>query len=198
MCAPIILFVYNRPWHTQQTVEALQNCELAAASDLYIFADGPKANATEEKRNKISEVRKYIHTIDGFHSVTIKESETNKGLANSIISGVTKVIERYDKVIVIEDDIVAHPFLLRFMNEALDFYHDDKKIYSIGGFNYDFPFSPQYTKDIYIVHRAESWGWGTWADRWKNVDWDINDAQSFFNSKREQKRDDPGTHKSFP
>jgi hypothetical protein len=22
--APIVLFVYNRPWHTQQTIEALQ------------------------------------------------------------------------------------------------------------------------------------------------------------------------------
>lgn len=26
--APIALFVYNRPWHTQQTVEALKRDEL--------------------------------------------------------------------------------------------------------------------------------------------------------------------------
>lgn len=188
MPAPIVLFVYNRPWHTQQTVEALQCCELAADSDLFIFADGPKLDASEEQKNKISEVRNYIHTIQGFANIFIEEAEKNKGLANSVISGVSKVIKKYGKAIVVEDDIVAHPFFLRFINEALDFYRDDKKIYSIGGFNYGFPFSPKYTKDIYIVHRAESWGWGTWADRWKDVDWNINDAQSFFNSKRKQKR----------
>lgn len=185
---PIVLFVYNRPWHTQQTVEALRRCELAAESDLYIFADGPKNNATEEQKAKIHEVRKYIHTIDGFHSVRIKESETNKGLANSVISGVSKVIEKHGKVIIVEDDIVPHPFFLRFINEALVFYHNDKRIFSIGGFNYGIPLPPEYNKDVYIVHRAESWGWGTWADRWKDVDWDINDAQSFFDSRRKQKR----------
>ena len=188
MLATIVLFVYNRPWHTQQTVEALQRCELAADSDLYIFADGPKADVTKVQKTKILEVRKYIHTIDGFLSVTIEESESNKGLANSVISGVTKVITKYGKVIVLEDDIVTHPYFLRFMNEALDFYRDDKRIYSIGGFNYGFHFPRKYNKDVYIVHRAESWGWGTWADRWKGVDWDIKDAQSFFYSKLKQKR----------
>lgn len=188
MLAPIILFVYNRPWHTQQTVEALQCCELAADSDLFIFADGPKLDASEEQKNKISEVRNYIHTIQGFANIFIEEAEKNKGLANSVISGVSKVIKKYGKAIVVEDDIVAHPFFLRFINEALDFYRDDKKIYSIGGFNYGFPFSPKYTKDIYIVHRAESCGWGTWADRWKYVDWNIKDTQSFFYSKHKQKR----------
>ncbi len=41
--APIALFVYNRPWHTRQTVEALQRNELAAESELIVFSDGEKA-----------------------------------------------------------------------------------------------------------------------------------------------------------
>lgn len=184
---PIVLFVYNRPWHAQQTVESLQRCELAAESDLYIFADGPKTCATEEQKAKISEVRKYIHTIDGFHSVSIEESETNKGLANSIIYGVTKVINKHDRVIVMEDDLIVSPIFLNFMNDALDLYQNDKRIYNIGGFNYSFPFPAKYQKDVYIVHRAESCGWGTWANRWNNVDWDISDAQTFFQSKHKQK-----------
>lgn len=188
MYAPIVLFIYNRPWHTKQTIEALQHCELAKESDLYIFADGPKTNATEEQKAKISEVRAYIHTIDGFNSVTIEESETNKGLANSVITGVTKVIEKYGQVIVMEDDLLVSPIFLKFMNDALDFYQNDKRIFNIGGFNYCFPFPAKYQKDVYIVHRAESCGWGTWINRWNNVDWDISDAQIFFQSKRKQKR----------
>lgn len=173
MAAPIILFVYNRPQHTRQTLEALQRCELAAESDLYIFADGPKADATEDQKAKISEVRKYIHTIDGFHSLTIEESKTNKGLANSIISGVTKLIDKYGRVIVVEDDIVAHPFFLRFMNEALDTYQTNQKIFAISATMERFSMPPKYKNDIFLTHRFGSWGWATWADRWNSINWDI-------------------------
>lgn len=186
--SPIILFVYNRPWHTRQTVEALQKCELAAESDLYIFADGSKEDASDETRQKIAEVRQYIHTIYGFKSIHIQENPINKGLANSVIQGVSEVINKHGQVIVVEDDIVAHPFFLRFMNEALDFYADDHRIYSIGGYNYNFQIPQSYKKDVYIVHRAESWGWATWLDRWNNVDWTIADAISFFSSKRKQRK----------
>ena len=171
MLAPIVLFVYNRPRHTQQVVEALQRCELALESNLCIFADGPKANATEEQKTKISEVRKYIHSIDGFHSVTIEESEINKGLADSVISGVTKIIEKYGKAIVVEDDIVAHPFFFRFMNDALDFYQTNQKIFAIGATMERFSMPLKYEKDIFLTYRFGSWGWATWADRWNSIDW---------------------------
>lgn len=174
MLAPIVLFVYNRPWHTQQTVEALQRCELAAESDLYIFADGFKADITEEQKSKISEVRKYIHAIDGFRSVTIEESKTNKGLANSVISGITKVIEKHGKVIVVEDDIVVHPFFLRFMNDVLECYREDKRIFTIGATSLDINIPTTYEHDIFIAPRVESWGWGTWHDRWITANWDTD------------------------
>ena len=172
--APIVLFVYNRSWHTQQTVEALKRCELSAESDLFIFADGPKADATEKQKAQIAEVRNYIHTINGFHSVTTKKSNLNKGLAYSIIEGVTKVIEKYGRAIVVEDDIVAHPFFLRFMNEALDTYQGNQNIFAISATMEKFSIPPKYGKDIFLTYRFGSWGWATWADRWNTVDWDIN------------------------
>lgn len=178
--APIILFVYNRPWHTQQTVEALQKNELAAESDLFIFADGPKPDASEECLDKIKKVRQYIHTIDGFKSITIEEAPENKGLANSVIAGVTKIINQFGKVIVVEDDIVTHPFFLRFMNEALDFYIDDERIYSIGAFMDDIIIPNNYHNDVFVCRRIETWGWATWQDRWNLAEWDI-DKYSIIN-----------------
>lgn len=172
--APIILFVYNRPWHTQQTVEALQKNELAAESDLFIFADGPKPDASEECLANISKVRNYIHDIDGFKSITIEESPENKGLANSVIAGVTRIINQFGKVIVVEDDIVTHPFFLRFMNEALDFYIDDERIYSIGAFMDDIIIPNNYHNDVFVCRRIETWGWATWQDRWNLAEWDID------------------------
>lgn len=185
--APIILFVYNRPWHTQQTVEALQKNELATESDLFIFADGPKTDASEECLANISKVRKYILTIEGFKSITIEEAHENKGLANSVIAGVTKIINQFGKVIVVEDDIVTHPFFLRFMNDTLETYEINHKIFCVGGYQYKFKIPFWYRKTVYIVHRAETWGWATWLDRWNNVDWDINDYNKFINSPSEIK-----------
>lgn len=184
--APIVLFVYNRPWHTQQTVEALQHCVLAAESDLYIFADGPKADASEEQKNKILEIHNYIHAIDGFHSVTIEEAETNKGLANSIISGVTKVIEKHGKAIVVEDDIVSHPFFLRFMNAALDFYENDERVFCVSATMENFPIPSAYTYDVFLTYRAGSWGWGIWGDRWKTIDWDMENYPIIQHPTRDQ------------
>lgn len=177
--APIVLFVYNRLWHTQQTVEALQKCKLAAESDLYIFADGPKEDASEEVCNRIVKVRRYLHSIDGFKSVRITENFKNKGLANSVIQGVSEVINKHGKVIVVEDDIVVHPFFLRFMNDALEFYEKDSRIFMLSGFNSRFVIPWWYNKDVFIVHRSCSWGWGMWKDRWNLADWSISDFDEF-------------------
>lgn len=172
--APIILFVYNRLWHTQQTVEALLKCELAKESDLYIFADGPKEDASDETQQKIAEVRQYIHTINSFKSIQIQESPTNKGLANSVIQGVSKIIDKHGKVIVVEDDIVAHPFFLRFMNDALDSYQDNSKIFAISATMEKFQIPTNYKKDVFLTYRFGSWGWATWAEQWHSVNWNID------------------------
>jgi len=180
--APIILFVYNRPWHTQQTVEALQKNELATESELFIFADGPKANTTEEQKEKISQVREYIHKIYGFKKITIQEAKHNIGCADSIIQGISSVFERYDKVIVVEDDIVTSKFFLRFMNAALDFFENDNRIFSVSGFTFPsktMKIPANYKKDIYISYRHGSWGWGTWKNRWNSIDWEVSDFKEF-------------------
>lgn len=186
--APIVLFVYNRPWHTRQTIKALQNCELAAESDLYVFADGPKEIATDETRQKISEVRQYIHTIDGFRSIHIQESPTNKGLANSVIQGVSEIINKRRKVIVLEDDILTHPFFLQFMNDALDYYCEDNRIFSIGAFMDDISIPDDYAHDVFVCRRVETWGWGTWADRWISAEWDMSKYPIFKHTTNRQIR----------
>lgn len=173
--APIVLFVYNRPWHTRQTVEALQKNELAKESVLYVFADGPKSGVTEEQLNNIKETREYVRQITGFKEIHIEEAEKNKGLANSIISGISKVINQYGKVIVVEDDLVTHKYFLRFINDALSVYEDDMRLFMVTGCNYNVRIPRCYRKDVYLAHRSGSTGWGTWKNRWDLADWDVSD-----------------------
>lgn len=180
--APIVLFVYNRPRHTQQTVEALHKNALATESDLYIFADGPKENATAEQKEKIKQVREYIHQISGFKKIVINESPHNIGCADSIIAGINSVLHEHKKIIVVEDDIVTSRYFLKFMNEALDFFENDERIFSVSGYcapakTMKIPNS--YKHDIYLSYRHGSWGWGTWIDRWNSVDWEVADFKEF-------------------
>lgn len=172
--APIILFLYNRLDHTKRTIEALKRNDLAAESDLYVFCDGPKQNATQEQVSKVLEVQSFAEHITGFKDVYIKKQSQNKGLANSVISGVSEVVMKYGRVIVVEDDIVTHSFFLRFMNDALAFYEDDKRIFTIGGMTDKIDIPTNYKKDVLVCQRVESWGWATWADRWFSVEWDIS------------------------
>jgi hypothetical protein len=185
MLSPILLFVYNRPEHTQKTINALKKNILAEESKLFIFSDGAK-NLKDEQN--VKEVRNIINAIDGFKKIEIFESRTNKGLANSIIDGVTKIINEYTKVIVLEDDLITSKNFLRYMNRALDFYEENKKIWSISGYNLPIDIPNDYKYDVYLAYRAASWGWATWKDRWDKIDWEIKDFDQFTNDKSKQKK----------
>ena len=158
--SPIALFVYNRLWHTKQTIEALQKNELASESELFVFSDGPK---DEQAEPKVKEVRKYIKTIDGLKKLTVIEREKNHGLAVNIIDGVTKIVNEYGKVIVLEDDLATSPYFLRFMNDALEFYNDEEKVISIHGYIY--PVKAQ-LPEMFFLRGADCWGWATWKRGW--------------------------------
>ena len=159
--SPIVLFTYNRLWHTQQTVEALQKNELANESELFIYSDGGR---DEESWKKVNEVRKYLQTIQGFKDVKIIEQERNLGLADSIISGVTKIVNQYGKIIVLEDDIVTSPYFLKFMNDALNFYENEEKVWHISGWNY--PIESKDSYETFLWRVMNCWGWATWQNRW--------------------------------
>ncbi len=187
MLAPICLFTYNRPEETRQTLQALRNNYLAIQSNLFIFSDGPK---NEIARQKVNEVREYINTVEGFKSVTIYNSQINKGLANSIILGVTEIIEKYDRVIVLEDDLITSPNFLNFMNQALDFYDQKKEIQSVNGYSLTLRAK---ISGIYFQTRPFPWGWATWSDRWNKdifdkkelkalIESDVNILKNFKNS----------------
>ncbi|HEY4831020.1 MAG TPA: glycosyltransferase, partial [Waddliaceae bacterium] len=110
--APIVLFVYNRLETVKKTIESLQMNTLAKESELYIFSDGPK---NPDDKIQVDLVREYLKTIRGFKNITIDESPKNSGLAISIIHGVTEIVEKFNKVIVLEDDLITSPYFLQFM-----------------------------------------------------------------------------------
>ncbi len=171
--APIALFVYNRPQHTERTLHFLSQNQGAELSKLYIFADGPRHEAD---RAKVAEVRQLIRRVEGFASVELIESTSNKGLANSIIAGVNLLCERYGKVIVFEDDLVSSPHTLNYFNEALLRYQHEDRVMHIGAYMY--PLKHDNLPETFFYRAATSWGWATWQRAWQhfnpNIDQLIN------------------------
>lgn len=184
MHAPVVVFGFNRPEVFCETIKALKNNSLAPESNLYIFIDGPRNNHDVPK---VAEVVKIAHAVTGFKSVTVNASSANKGLAQSIISGVTEIIEQYGKVIVVEDDLIVAPSFLTFMNQFLNKYEHDYRIFQISGFGVKIRPPKDYKYDIYINIRAQSWTWGTWKDRWKTVDWEVSDFIELSQDKKKQR-----------
>lgn len=180
--SPIVLFVYNRVDHTKRTVEALKHNLLANKSYLYIYSDAAK-NISSKK--DVDKVRNYIRRISGFKKIIIVERKNNYGLAKSVIEGVSEVISKHGMVIVLEDDIVTSKSFLSFMNDGLKFYKSNKKIRSITGLNFPIEVPGDYGSDIYISSRPCSWGWATWIDRWKEVDWSNSFYEQYISEKLE-------------
>ncbi|CAA9217102.1 MAG: hypothetical protein AVDCRST_MAG56-206 [uncultured Cytophagales bacterium] len=183
MPAPIILFVYNRPEHTRRTVASLQACDLARESHLYVFADGPKTPADAPN---VQAVRQCVQSVEGFGQVTVTAREENRGLARSVIGGVTEVLREHGRAVVLEDDLVFARNYLQFMNEALDTYQARRHIFSVSGYSYPLPVPPDFADDVYLLPRASSWGWATWADRWAAADWQVADYAQFLGSRAVQ------------
>ena len=198
MPAPIALFTYNRLEHTNATVQALKKNELAAESDLWIFSDGARE---ENIHRQVADVRNYIRNITGFKTLNIVERETNFGLANNIIEGVTQIVTQYGKVIVLEDDLITSPFFLQFINDGLDAYEHEDKVISIHGY---VPAIAGALPETFFLKGADCWGWGTWKRGWnlferngekllqhleskgKTEEFDFNDAYPYTQMLRDQ------------
>ncbi len=159
--APVLLFTYNRPLHTQQTLKALRNNALCAESELFVFSDGYKDDADKQA---VMEVRQLIASLDGFKKIHLVENKQNLGLAKNIIDGVTRVMEQFGKVIVLEDDLITSPYFLTFMNDALNKFENEEKIGHIHAFCYPNLNLP----DTFLIKWTGSWGWATWQRAWKH------------------------------
>lgn len=170
--APLIIFAFNRPKEFKRLIDSLVDNPESLESELYIYIDGARPHKDGELE-KVNDVIKTAKTIDGFAKINIRISNCNNGLALSIISGVSDVIERHGSAIVLEDDLIVQPNFLKFMNEGLKKYENNKDVWSICGYT-KIKIDANCNEDAYFCTRSSSWGWATWKDRWISVDWSFD------------------------
>jgi hypothetical protein len=199
--APIILFTYNRPEHTRKTLLSLKQNHLADQSTLLIYVDGPKAGATEEQKRQVELVKQVIKEDTWCKEVIITESVENKGLALSVTTGVTDVLSKYGKAIVLEDDLVSDKWFLKYMNDSLTMYETHTDVACISGYIYPVKDA---LPETFFLKGADCWGWATWKRAWdiletdgvkllkelneRNLthDFDFNDTYPYVNMLKDQ------------
>jgi hypothetical protein len=162
--APIALFVHSRLEHTRRTVDALRADPLAIASDLVVFADAAK---TPEQAAAVTAVRDYVRGIRGFSCVTVVERERNLGLAGSITDGIGRMCDAHGLVIAVEDDLIVAPGFLAFLNDGLQRYADDERVFQISGYMYPGRYGGD---DAFFLPMISCWGWATWKRAWALYD----------------------------
>jgi hypothetical protein len=161
--APVAVFAYRRPTHVRAVLDALAANTEAASTPLVLFSDAPRrADAAAD----VAAVRTALHAESAtgrFASVVVVERDTNLGLARSIVAGVTDVVQRHGRVIVLEDDLVPGPYFLEYMNRALAVYADAPQVASIHAYRYP---GAEALPDTFFLRGADCWGWATWARAW--------------------------------
>ncbi len=185
--APVVIFGYNRVDKLRECIEALRECDGIGHTEIFLYIDGPKDQIDENAVNKVKEYTSKLKDQSWFLNLKIKYQERNRGLAESVIAGITEIINQYGKVIVLEDDIIVTSDFLLFMNGALDAFQNDGKVWSISTNTLSNHKIKASHEDILWTYRGECWGWASWADRWNKVDWEVSDYNEFINNKKCQR-----------
>ena len=188
--APIVVCVYARPDYLKRTLGSLAKNPMAKESVLYAFCDGPKVEA---HREACEAARKVAESAAGFKDVVVKKFDINRGPGISTVESVTEVVNKHGRCVVVEEDIESTPHFLTFINEGLERFRDEQKVFSVCGYSPPMRGIPaDYPFDCFFSLRTMSWGWSTWADRWAKADYEIKDLEAFKRDRALQSRFNEG------
>lgn len=172
--APIVMIGFNRPEIQRMTLENVVKAEGSKDRDIYAFIDGPREGRADDIENSANVAALFEEYKRNLPQLVICKREKNLGCRGNIIASVTEVVNKYGRVIVIEDDILVSRTFLRYMDEALDLYQDDSRIWCINAYvNERMQVPRAYRHDVYLTHRFMCFGWATWKDRWNAVDHEL-------------------------
>lgn len=175
--APIVIFAYNRPWHLEQTLISLSRCQEWEESEVFVFCDGPK---TVVDTAAVAEVDSVVEKLKSRRRIQHNKSSINLGLARSVIKGVTQVLQDFEEVIVLEDDMVVSDKFLAYMNEGLRHFRNEERVASIHGYVYPLKSS---VPDAFFLRGADCWGWATWKRAWADFEEDGESLLKALNAK---------------
>ncbi len=158
---PVIITLYNRPSHTNQLFESILNSQKYKKFKFYVFCDGPKS---KNDNLKIKEIKKILNLYKNRLKIKCFFRKKNTGLLKNITSSISYILKKYDKAIILEDDLIINKNFFNFMEMALKKYANHNKILQISGYSY--PIAK--VKSHHFLSLTSCWGWGITAQNWRD------------------------------
>lgn len=166
---PVSFHIFNSYSFTCQVFNQIR---LIQPQKLFITADGPRDNVTDDLVN-CEKTRSILDLVDWDCEVFKNFSETNKGSYKSTSYGISWVFSHVDKAIFLEDDCVPHLSFFRYCRELLDYYENDNRVALISGSNFQ-TYSSDCRDSYFFSRYSFISGWATWKRTWDNVDLKLN------------------------
>lgn len=164
---PILFLIFNRPDTTQKVFEQIRAVK---PKYLFIAADGARVN-NESDKIRCAETRQIVTLIDWDCDVKTLFRDENLGCKNAPKSGIDWFFSNVEAGIILEDDCVPSLDFFYFCQQTLDLYKNDNSIFLISGTNHLF-LNKKKHYPFYFSKISATWGWATWAKKWKLIDWD--------------------------
>jgi hypothetical protein len=173
----IAIFAYRRPKHLSRAISALAACPEASGLPLIVYCDGPRGTTDAAA---VAATVAFARSIVGFGEVRTVAQESNQGLARSVVTGVTSTLQQFERIVVLEDDLVVAPTFLTYTLTALDRYQAQPRVGAVHGYTPSLLGLPQH----YFLRGGDCWGWATWRDRWPLYRADTADLISELHRRR--------------
>lgn len=174
MYAPVIIPTLNRYDHLKACLESLNECHNADKTEVYISVDYPPSC---KYRDGYDRVCNYLDSkIFRFKELHVIKQTKNLGVASGgsnredNISFLTKwVQEKHDLWIFSEDDNVFATGFLDFMNTALEFFKNDKTVFSVCGYRFYYGLKKSDNNFFRQHSDFNAWGCAFWKDKYEEI-----------------------------
>lgn len=155
---PILILGYNRFEKFTKCIKTVQN---QGIKKVYVSIDGPKNDYDQRAQKKIID----FCTNDNLGmDIKIKNLKKNYGCRNAPIKGISWFFQENKFGVILEDDVIVSKKCMELFSCLLAENFSNKNLMSISSFN---EFTNKEIECLYSVSVFRSWGWASWADRWK-------------------------------
>ena len=149
----ILVLAYNRPWHLQSVLESLRQQRQLGTTHLWIDGNQGRAELQDRTRATADIARRYPVRELRLH-------RSHLGIEKMMLDALDDMSQRYDRVLVLEDDCFPLEGGINDFEKGLEDIIDSPDIYSIYG--HHFGLEPTESLDF---TRFQGWGWAAHSDR---------------------------------
>ena len=174
---PILFLIFNRPENTKIVFEEIKKQK---PKYLFVAADGPRTNVSEDVNKCIATRDIVLNSIDWNCEVKTLFRETNLGCGSAVQSALDWFFDEVEMGIIIEDDILPNPSFFAYAEILLYKFKENTNIFSINGYSLAYE---NHKFDYGLTRYFNMWGWATWkrSNDLVNKTWQKYDGISDFN-----------------